>query len=219
MPATVLSNIALVLKEFQDNLIAKHIAGPDILRTVYDDSLEYVAAMGKFRSRNKIFDTTKIANPTFVYNREVFQHHPDRARRTASQVITGPSSGDPLDLDIYKVVYGSINIQFAYMTPNMRDLEVFEISYAAGEGVRKVKTFELDVPPDLGLFNYYVHWEGLESKEIITEENFRKSATGGARIEGWFFILISEDNPAIRSIMTTIDTFNTENLSMFTQTP
>lgn len=193
--ATVITNVALVLDKFHTLVHDNHITGVD-LPVVYNDALDFQQAIADYRAKNKIEDKKISADPLFIYTREVLRWSENKAPGRRRFLSTDLSASLPYHVDLFRSAFGEMVLRFMFSAPNARELEQFEVAYLTGEGVGKVKQMDVGFPGFADPLPYYLHWEPLEAKEIVVQESYHKTVTGGVRVEGWYFVLRDEDSPS-----------------------
>ena len=173
-----------------------HITG-DNLPTVGDPQLDYESAIRNYRAKNKMLGLTEKATRLFAFARDplrVSPHGPGRRSFASIEV----DASLPTSVSVIKVVFAELPIRFMFASPNMPELEAFELAYMAGEGIRQVKTLTTTFPAFHTPLEHYVHWEpALETLELrTTEESYRQTVSGSAVIQGWWFVFRDEDSPS-----------------------
>lgn len=219
--ASVITNIALVLQGFRNVVRDNDISVAGQLPCVYDDSLEYEHAVGQFRSRNEIFGSPVAGVPLFIFNRSALRYS-DLGRHGVHQSIKLVDQPSAI-ATLMKAVHGVMDITGIYTSPHMRDIEAFEVSFLAEEGICSVREFSITFPDptiDDELLTYYIHWDEMEPKEVFVNNTYRKGVTIRARVQGWYHVLLSAsegDTQLIKTVNEQISTFEVDNSNQPTE--
>jgi hypothetical protein len=80
----------------------------------------------------------------------------------------------------------------------MREIEQFEITHLANEGISGTREITVNFP-ELGDFNYYIEYDDLLDVDLSIDNMYFKSLAGSIRIRGFYFVFRS-DAPVIREI-------------------
>lgn len=174
------------------------------VNAIYDEGLDYVSALKKFRD-----DKKKHPEPTtfplFIFKRSVLRHseHGIGRRAVNHNVIVSTESG----FNTFKCVMGEIDVDFLLVTPDINELENFEIAYLSEVGQATEKKFSYEIP-SIGRLDYFIKYDVLDDKTINIDSNFWKGVSGSATIRGFFFVAtgtaarITEIDLVLRDLLT-----------------
>jgi hypothetical protein len=196
----VVDTIGPVLQAFINDVVKEEMPNCNY---IYDPQLTFESALGLFRQANNMEnrDQTEVKDPLplFAFSRSALKYPentPALHRRAANN--QGHYVTDNGDDVLYSMVYGEIELQFLYVNKNMKEIEQFEITYLANEGISGTKEITLNLP-DLGDFNYYIEYDDLLDVDVNIDNLYFKSLAGTVKIRGFFFIFRS-DAPLIKEI-------------------
>lgn len=204
--AEYIATPALVLKSMID-IIKSEIPS----KYVYDENLDYQSAITKIRSDNSMNTADSLAMPVFVFNRSVLRMVTEQAPGIRSRYLTAKS--DPVvnnTVNIYKMPYAQFDVNFLYVAKEMSNLEMFEISYLAENGLTAVKTFTVDTLSQIGVnLEYYPVYGEMSDKRLELDGVYYKTITGMITIRG-FFPILTGTAKTIADIKLTIQSFYKE---------
>jgi len=199
--AYVLSNVALVLKEFLDYL-ESHFAGTNY---VYDEGLSYETALKNHRAEMELTGGEEPFLPAFIFKRMTLRHteHGIAGRASTSVAQAGVVDGQRLK---YKWVLGELEIPFLYVNESAVEMEKFEIFYLAERALAQEKYIECEIP-DVETYKYSVDYtKALDETTFNIEGNYYKTVAGTVTIRGVFYLfegegaVIEQINAAIKSV-------------------
>lgn len=179
METNVKSTVAYALKGFLENVIATQLPNTAV---IYDDELSVNSALVKLKSRNQMMDHTNIGLPLFAFKRSILKYSDEFNKRQRINVL---GSKDSSSTNLFRCVFGTIDIDFLYIVTNMNDAENFEISYLAENGISSIKQFSLDIP-DIGAADYYLVYNDLSDKSSFVENQYYKALAGNISLKGWY---------------------------------
>lgn len=180
------TTITLVLDAFL-TLLEKRVEG---LNFIYDESLTIENALTKWRAKNEreeIQDST--AFPLFSFNRSVLRY-PEQgiARRSVTQKAIVKPELPSTEAVVYRMLYGTFDINFAMYHRSMNMQEVFEVDYLSEDGFSGQKEFIVSIS-DLGDHPHYAEFSPLTEKVVNSDGIYYKSTLGTISITGWYFVL------------------------------
>lgn len=214
----VVSNIAPTVVAFLGTLPAMS----QRMNAVYEESLDYVRALKKFRDERRDVPEPNTY-PLLAFRRSVLRYSSVGAgRRLVTHRLAVPSDSDP-KFDMYRMVYAELDVRFTVFTTDMADLENFEIAYLTeagqAEGQDGGKGFSYAIP-GVGDLKFFVHYQPLDDKSMVTEQNHYKAVSGGATIRGFFFVATGDTVPMITEVRLSLkDLLTQKNLDTITITP
>lgn len=185
----VINSAAFVLKAFID-YVSEEIPG---LKFVYDEEQSYETTISSYRAKNNLQDDPKDFYPMFSFKRSVLRHVDAGAgRRVASNLTRFNREDPPLNQpglsDVYKVLHGSFDLDFMYITKSAKELERFEILYLTEEGISSKKELEVDLSHVVGgSLKYFVTYSReLSEKRFNSNDSYYKIVSGQATIKGFY---------------------------------
>lgn len=206
------TTVGLVLREF---IIAITSDYPE-LKTVYDSQLRYDTAIEKLRSANLLNSTNNPPYPLFVFKRSPLRYQDDHLKRTSCQSVVSTSETlgvvNP-SVDVYRMLYASLDLDFMWIHNNMQELEEFEIYYLSENGISSHKQLIVDVP-SVGRWRFFVKYKELKTISTETDKVYNKILSGSLTISGWFVVFKSTSS-IIKEINTSIKTFYNSILADF----
>lgn len=214
-PIRVVSNVALVLKEYLDHLDREF---PDQnIQYVYDENLSYESAIRNFRNNQNISNNTDQFLPAFAFRRSVFRYRESGVGRRS---IVCEALDRKIDEDRafkYIFVSASIDVEFLYINDVMEEIEHFELIHMAEAMLNKKKNLEVAIP-EVDTFQYQMEFQPLEGKTINIDDNYYKGVSGRTTISG-NFLLFTGTSGIIKEIQVAVQNFNESVLGSLTITP
>lgn len=200
----VVDTVAPTIVSFVHNVIKAEMPACNY---VYDPNLSYQTAIEEFRAQNNFEDRERSALPLFAYKRTPLRYVEDGLAPTKRVAQSrGKLRLDDGNVLTYTPVYAEFNMEFLYINPKMEEVEQFEITYLAEEGITGTREFDVELP-DLGLFNYFVTWQpDLIDLEVQDEQNNYKALAGSCTIRGFYFTFRAESS-IILNIKQRINTY------------
>lgn len=201
-PIYVVSNVALVMKEFLDCIERQF---PD-MNFVYDEQLTYETANKAFRRNQEMQGDTDPFFPCFAFRREVLRWQENGQGRRATQC---PVLNPDIENDrtfLYRNVSGLLELQFLYLDVSAEHVEKFELIYLSESLLNRKRVLEAEIP-ELGTFSYSVMFEPLESKLFSIDDNYYKAVSGVVRLKGSFLLFEGTAN-VIKEINISVQNFN-----------
>jgi hypothetical protein len=181
---------------------------------VYDEGLSYETAMKKFRDDNNMNSDDKVGLPLFAFRRSVLRYAEAMGgigRRSTTKKAVYPLNN--ADLSPYisaTILQAEFDVEFAYITREMTDLERFEVAYLSQRGIADGEMLEVDIPELPDTLKYQVDFkENLDDKTINVEDNYYKTIVGKFTVRG-FFLVFKGDVKLITSIGLRIKTYEQE---------
>lgn len=189
MQDLVVSDIALVLKEFLDTYAARI---PN-LKFIYDENLSYDTAIANYRAKNNMTGEINEALPLFVFNRSVLRWSEHGAMRRSvtfrPKGLMNMEDGTALK---YKAVHGEFDLNFSLVFNSMSEVENFEVSYLAELNTGGDKEITVTLSPEFGEFKYFVQLQPLDDKLVNIENAYYKTVMGRVLIRGFFFTIFGQ---------------------------
>lgn len=179
------TNIDLIASEYI-NLVRS--AQPET-RFTYDEVLSAETAINSYRSNNNLTSVTDIQYPLLAYRRNVLKptDHGSSRRAKLTRIVDKESKVK------YVPIIGEVELQFIFISPDVHEIENFEIQYVAETAMSSVKSFIVQLP-ELGPCDYTVDYAELEFKEFASDEgHYHKLVQGLATIRGLYFTAIGEE--------------------------
>jgi hypothetical protein len=186
------------------------------VNAVYEDGLDYDAALKKFRAENKS-KPEGLTYPLLIFRRGALQHSEHGVgRRLVNHTITNLNAEG--GFDTFKAIYAELDIDFLLVTPSAADLENFEISYLSETGQQQEKKFSYQAA-SLGSFEYFVQYDTLQEKVFQVEQKYWKGLAGSATIRGFFFVATGTAARITEIQANFKDLLNNENFKSITISP
>lgn len=221
----VLTTSTLIMYE----LIQKIMRELPDTKYVYDEGLSYETAVKKFiddnnmntsddidgRGDNFNFEQPKASKvlPLFAFRRSILRYAEDMGgigRRASTKKATYPLNGDLGNYVSATMVQAEFDIEFAYITREIQDLERFEVAYLSQKGFSDGQQLEVDFPELDTSMKYHVDFkENLDDKVINVEENYYKTIAGKFTIRGYFLVFKGQVR-RIESVGLRIKTYENE---------
>jgi hypothetical protein len=196
----VVDTMGSVLQTFINDVVKEEMPNCSY---IYDPQLSYESALALFRQANNMEgrdqQNSKDPLPMFAFSRSALRYPelaPALHRRAANN--KGHYINENGDEFLYSMVYGEMELQFLYINKNMKELEQFEITHLANDGISGTREITVNLP-ELGDFNYHIEYDDLLDVDLSIDGNYFKTLAGTIRIRGFYFIFRSEA-PVIRSI-------------------
>lgn len=208
----VLSTATLVMYELIQKI---KLDLPDTMY-VYDEGLSYETAVKKYRDDNNMNENDNLPLPLLAFRRSVLRYAETMGgigRRASTKKVIYPINNE--DLAPYMsatIVQAEFDVEFAYITKEMSDLERFEVGYLSQKGMSDGKQLTVDIPELSETMQYQVDFkENLDDKTINVEENYFKTIIGKFTVRGYFLVFRGEVR-RITSIGLRIQTYQKEML-------
>lgn len=206
----VLSTATLVMYELISRIREEL---PDT-KYVYDEALSYETAIKKFRNDNNMNSNNLAPLPLLAFRRTVLRYAEAMGgigRRSTTKKMFYPISN--IDLSPYvsaTMLQAEFDVEFAYITKEMADLERFEVAYLSHRGIADGSYLEVAIPELEDSIKYQVDFkENLDDKTINVDENYYKTTVGRFTIRGYFFVFKGQVS-LIQSITNKIQTYEKE---------
>lgn len=175
---------------------------------VYDEGLSYESAIKKFRDDQNMNagdeidgtgdsgtseeDPASFALPLFAFRRSILRYAEAMGgigRRSATKKATYPLHGDIANYVSATIIQAEFDIEFAYITREIQDMERFEVAYLSQKGFTDGEKLTIDFPELSETMQYQVDFkENLDDKTINVEENYFKTIVGKFTIRGYFLV-------------------------------
>lgn len=205
----VLSTATLVMYELIQRIKEEM---PDT-KYVYDEALTYETAVKQFRDNNNMNEDEQVALPLFAFKRSVLRYADQNGgigrRSTTKKAIYNL----PGELDNYvssTLLQAEFDIDFAYITREITDLERFEVAYLSQKGFTRGEQLVVEIDELPEHLTYQVDFkENLDDKTINLEENYYKVISGKFTIRGYFLVFKGQVH-LIKSIGLKISTYEKE---------
>ena len=174
---------------------------------VYDENLGYDSGMSELRSSNNLRDQFVSRLPAFFFKRSVLRpSEKGQGRRSVTNRVLNPSQ-DNSSVDIYKMIQGTYDVEFNFVTSKLSEMENFEVSWLSEDGISEIKDVSVELT-GLGSFPYFVTYGVLDDKIINSAENYYKVITGTINVTGSFLVFSENSTAIIKEINTRILTFS-----------
>lgn len=175
---------------------------------VYDEGLSYETAIKKFRDDQNMNSGDDISGqgdgsgeeqapasdslPLFAFRRSILRYAEAMGgigRRSATKKATYPLNGDLANYVSATIIQAEFDIEFAYITREIQDMERFEVAYLSQKGFTDGEKLSVDFPELSETMQYQVDFkENLDDKTINVEENYFKTIVGKFTIRGYFLV-------------------------------
>lgn len=154
-------------------------------RVVYDPELDYESVLRAAVNDDNFNDEGGPLVPVLGYNRTQLIPSelagPGRRMRNITGTIR---SGD--NAVQYSASHSEFDIQFVYLTTSAEQSDKFEVVYESDEGISGSKKLSVDMG-ELGVFDYFLTYDDLISREIILNEQYYKAIMGSVKVRGYYF--------------------------------
>lgn len=186
--ANVVATQVLILDQFIKKV---KIEIPEA-HVVYDEQLSYTSAITAFRKNNVMDNTVQSVYPLFAFKRSVLRYS-ESGRGRRSKVQRPSNKVDSSNSRVYRFVHGEFDLDFLYITKSMDDLERFEISYLAEDGLSGYREVDVDLSEEFGdasaIWHYFLDPGDLSDMSFEEEGVYYKMVTGSFRVRGEYPIL------------------------------
>ena len=200
----VLTNTLVVIDGFLDNLLN----ADSRLYQVWAPDLSFEEATKELRARNYTVEESQDPILMFVWNRSIIRVERSLQRRSNFDFY-GPID-DNGEVNIYRAVLGSIDINFTLYTNDINELEYFEILYETRSSISDIRKISVSHPFDSVediVLDYNLEWYGLENLTTVKRNQFYSSVSGSLTLTGVFATFINKGN-VIKDIYLNIYNYN-----------
>jgi hypothetical protein len=184
----VTSTVVLVL-ESMINSFKNEIPG---INTVYDEKLSYESAVENFRGNKNLEKENSPMYPLFAFKRSVLRYvEPGGPGRRANSIFARKDmKTNDNTSNVYRLFHGEFDVNFLFVTKEIRHLELFEIMYMSEEGISSYKELEVDLTAEIGeKFLYFADYQPLEDKLFESDNVSYKMLQGTIKIKGFYPVL------------------------------
>ena len=167
------------------------------LKVAYDEKLSYESAVASLRANNNLEGTNSDLYPLFAFRRSVLRYvDPAGPGKRANSIYAKrdmTNLNKPYTSNVYRILHGEFDVNFLYITKDIRALELFEILYMSEEGISNYRELVVDLTDVLGgKFNYYAEYLPLEDKMFELDSVWYKMIQGTVKIKGFYPVFKGE---------------------------